>query len=235
MPCDPSIMTIRVVLITMSTIAELAVPAAEFALQRTLEAVPDVDVAIERVVAAGPGHVMPYVWFSGDPSVLAAVDDALAADPSVEDATQLVARDDTSLYRIEWDDDVAVTVSLLTGAHATVLDAAVENTRWQFRVLFPDRAALSRTYEFATEQGLSLEILRIHRLEERRHGRAGLTDAQYESLIAALECGYYEIPREMDMDELSDELDISHQALSERLRRAHRTLVEELVALDELS
>ncbi|MGM0387025.1 MAG: helix-turn-helix domain-containing protein [Natrinema limicola] len=170
-----------------------------------------------------------------DSSTLAAVDDALTADPTVDDATRLVTRDDTSLYRIEWIDDVAVTVSLLTDAHATVLDATVEKMRWQFRMLFDDRAAPSRTYEFATEQGLSIEILRIHRLKERRHGRFGLTDAQYESLIAALEYGYYEIPREMDMDELSDELDISHQALSERLRRAHRTLVEELVALDELS
>ncbi|MFA9417579.1 helix-turn-helix domain-containing protein [Natrinema sp. HArc-T2] len=219
----------------MSTIAELAVPAAEVALRDTLEAVPDVDVAIERVVAADPGHVMPYVWFATDSSTLAAVDDALAADPSVDDATRLVARDDRSLYRVEWVDHVAVTVSLLTDAHATVLDAAVENTQWQFRMLFPDRAALSRTYEFATEQGLSIEILRIHRLEERRHGRYGLTDAQYESLVAALEAGYYEIPREMDMDELSDELDISHQALSERLRRAHRTLAKELVTTDDLS
>ncbi|RZV08402.1 hypothetical protein BDK88_3378 [Natrinema hispanicum] len=219
----------------MSTIAELAVPAAEVALGDTLEAVPDVDVAVERVVAADPGHVMPYVWFATDSSTLAAVDDALAADPSVDDATRLVTRDDTALYRIEWIDDVAVTVALLTDAHATVLDVTVEKTRWQFRMLFDDRAALSRTYEFATEQGLSIEILRINRLEERRHGRFGLTDAQYESLIAALEYGYYEIPREMDMDELSDELDISHQALSERLRRAHRTLVEELVTLDELS
>jgi len=228
-------MPLRVVLSPMSTIAELAVPAAEVALGDTLEAVPDVDVAVERVVAADPGHVMPYVWFATDSSTLAAVDDALAADPSVDDATRLVTRDDTALYRIEWIDDVAVTVALLTDAHATVLDVTVEKTRWQFRMLFDDRAALSRTYEFATEQGLSIEILRINRLEERRHGRFGLTDAQYESLIAALEYGYYEIPREMDMDELSDELDISHQALSERLRRAHRTLAKELVTTDDLS
>ncbi|MFD1562411.1 helix-turn-helix domain-containing protein [Haloarchaeobius amylolyticus] len=218
----------------MSTIAELAVPTAEFALRGTLEAVPDLDVEVERVVAADPGCVMPYVWFSGTSSALAAVDDALAADSTVEDATRLVARDGDVLYQVDWVDDVAVTVHVLTDAHATVLDAAVENTQWQFRVLFPDREALSRTYEFATEQGLPVKILRIHRLEERRHGRYGLTDAQYESLVAALEAGYYEIPRERDMDELSDELDISHQALSERLRRAHRTLVEELVDIGEL-
>lgn len=228
-------MTIQVVSIYMSTIAELAIPADAFALRQTLEAAADLNVEVERVVASDPGHVMPYVWFSGDAATLATVDDTLATDPSVDDATRLVARDDESLYRIDWANDVVVMLHALTDADATVLDAYVETGQWQFRVLFPDREALSRTYEFATEQGLPIEILRIHRLEERRHGRYGLTDPQYESLVAALEYGYYEIPREMDMDELSDELGISHQALSERLRRAHRTLAKELVDIGELS
>ncbi|QCS42417.1 helix-turn-helix domain-containing protein [Natrinema versiforme] len=213
----------------MSTIAELAVPAAEFALRHTLEATDDLDVEIERVVAYDPEHVMPYVWFSGTEPTLETVDDALADDPSIEAAERLTDLGDESLYRMNWVDDVTVILHLLTEEQATVLDAQVEGKQWRFRVLFPEREALSRTYDFATDEGLSVEIRKIHRLEENRHGRFGLTDAQYETLVAALERGYYEIPRGMDMDGLSDELGISHQALSERLRRAHRTLVEEVV------
>ncbi|SEV84377.1 helix-turn-helix domain-containing protein [Natrinema salifodinae] len=215
----------------MSTIAELAVPAAEFALRHTLEATADLDAEIERVVAYDPDHVMPYVWFSGDESTLATADDALADDPSINEAELLTDLDEERLYRMNWVDDVTLIVHLLTEENATVLNAHVEDegTRWRFRVLFPERDAFSRTYDVATDRGLSVEIRRIHRLEENRHGRIGLTDAQYETLVAALDRGYYEIPRGMDMEALSDELDISHQALSERLRRAHRTLVEELV------
>ncbi|MDF9746115.1 helix-turn-helix domain-containing protein [Natrinema salsiterrestre] len=213
----------------MSTIGELAVPTAEFALRHTLEETDDLDVEIERVVAHNPDQVIPYVWFSGDEPTLRTVDDALTDDPSVEDAERLTDLDDECLYRMSWVDDVTVTLHLLTEEQATVLDAHVETDRWRFRVLFPERAALSRTYDFATDRGLSVEVRKIHRLEENRHGRYGLTDAQHETLVAALEYGYYEIPRGADMDELSDELGISHQALSERLRRAHRRLVEEVV------
>ncbi|SEP96210.1 helix-turn-helix domain-containing protein [Natrinema salaciae] len=213
----------------MSTIAELAVPAAEFALRHTLDVTDGLDAEIERVVAYEPEHVMPYVWFAGEESTLATVDDALADDPSVDEAERLTEIDGECLYRMNWVDDVTVMLHLLTEAHATVLDAHAETDRWLFRVLFPERDAISRTYEFATEHGLSVEVRKIHRLEESRRGRSGLTDAQHETVVAALERGYYEIPRETDMDHLSDELGISHQALSERLRRAHRTLVAELV------
>ncbi|WP_049920814.1 helix-turn-helix domain-containing protein [Halopiger djelfimassiliensis] len=214
----------------MSTIAELAVPAAEFALRHTLETTDGLDVEIERVVAYDPDSVMPYVWFAGDESTLSAVDDALESDPSVETADLLTDIGDERLYRMNWIDDVTVMLHLLTEEQATVLEATVEGTQWRFRVLFPARDSLSRTYDFATGQGLTVDIRRIHRLEEeQRHGRYGLTDAQYETLVTALEQGYYRIPREMDMETLSDELGISHQALSERLRRAHRALVEEAV------
>ncbi|WP_222918654.1 helix-turn-helix domain-containing protein [Natrinema sp. SYSU A 869] len=217
----------------MSTIAALSVPAAEFALHHTLEATDGLAVEIERVVAYDPDHVMPYVWFAGDESTLATADDALSDDPSVDEFEPLTDLTDECLYRMNWVDDVIVILHLLTEEQATILDAHVENKAWRFRVLFPEREALSRTYDFATEQGLSIGIQKVHRLEENRHGRFGLTDAQYETLVAALERGYYEIPREMDMDHLSDELGISHQALSERLRRAHRTLVAEIVDVGE--
>ncbi len=213
----------------MSTIAELVVPAEEFALHKTLQATESLTIEIKRVVAHGPESVMPYVWFGGDESTLASVDDALADDPSVEEAELLTDTGDERLYRLNWVDNVTVMLHLLTEEKATVLDAAVENTQWRFRVLFPERDALSRTYEFATDQGLSIDVRKIHRLDEARRNRYGLTDAQYETLVEALDRGYYEIPREMDMESLSDTLGVSHQALSERLRRAHRSLVEEAI------
>ncbi|MFC6718843.1 helix-turn-helix domain-containing protein [Natrialbaceae archaeon GCM10025810] len=215
----------------MSTIAELTIPAEEFALRRTLEAAEDVTAEIERVVAYAPDQVMPYVWFSGAESALETVDDALEDDPSVEEAEPLTDLGDERLYRMHWVDDVTVMVHVLTETEATILDAGTENRRWRLRILFPERDALAATYEFATEEGHSVDVRKIHQLEEDRHSRYGLTEAQHETLVAALERGYYEIPRGMDMESLSDELGISHQALSERLRRAHRTLVEEAIEI----
>lgn len=215
----------------MSTIAELTLPADEFALRRTLEAVPDLEVEVERVVAYDPDHVMPYVWFSTATEHLETLDDALRDDPSVESVELLTDLESERLYRMHWVEDVAVMLHVLTEEGATVLEASGERSHWRFRILFPERDALSRTYDFVDEQGLTADVEKIHELEDDRHGRYGLTDAQHETLVAALENGYYEIPRAVDMEELSVDLGVSHQALSERLRRAHRTLVEAAITI----
>ncbi len=46
------------------------------------------------------------------------------------------------------------------------------------------------------------------------------------SLIKAKEMGYYDVPRGISLSELADELGVSHQALSERLRRGHGRLID---------
>lgn len=53
----------------------------------------------------------------------------------------------------------------------------------------------------------------------------GLTTAQRETIVQAVEGGYYSILREMSTQDLAEALVISHQAVTERLRRAIETLV----------
>lgn len=215
----------------MSTIAEVTLPANEFALSQTLETIPELEIEVERVVAYDPEHVMPYIWFRSDASEFERLDDALHDDTSVQDVELLTDLDDERLYRMHWVEDVTVVVHALTEESATILDASGEEGHWRLRFLFPEREALSRSYDFAEEHGVTMSVQKIHELDEDRGGRYGLTDAQHETLVQAIEHGYYQIPREIDMEALSDELGISHQALSERLRRAHRQLVEEAITI----
>ena len=56
---------------------------------------------------------------------------------------------------------------------------------------------------------------------------AGVTDKQRKALTRAFESGYYDIPRGVTTEELATDLGISHQALSERFRRAHKGLIED--------
>ena len=215
----------------MSTIAELVVPADEFALARTLETVPDLEADVERVVAYDPDQVMPYVWFSTETDGFERLEAALEDDSSVSSVELLTDLENERLYRMEWVEDVTVVVHALTEEQATILDASGEGLQWHLRILFPEREALSRTYEFADGEGLTIDVARIHELDDGRAGRYGLTDAQHETLVEALKHGYYQIPRETDMEHLAEHLDISHQALSERLRRAHRRLVTEALSV----
>ena len=54
----------------------------------------------------------------------------------------------------------------------------------------------------------------------------GVTQLQRDTLMRAVQGGYYSIPRQMSTQDLADEFGISDQAVTERLRRAIVTLTE---------
>ncbi|WP_227376324.1 helix-turn-helix domain-containing protein [Haladaptatus halobius] len=209
---------------TTGTVAEVEIPADEFALGQTLSTIDGLTVEIERVVAHSNDHLMPFVWVSDKNHE--ATEAVLAEDPSVKHIELLVDLKDERLYRMEWVDQIEMLVQLLTEEEGTMLAARGAEQSWHFRILVPERAALSRTYEHCQEHGLSLTIRNLYRLEDGRHGRFGLTKEQQEMLILAHEHGYYTVPREIDASDLADELGISHQAVSERLRRGHEKLMK---------
>lgn len=209
----------------MSTIAEVSLPAAEFALSATLDAVPDVKFEIERVVAHESERVMPFVRATGGTD-RERLDEALSADPSVESVTELAAFEDEWLYRMEWVADIRVVLHVLLDQNGTVLNADGRDGRWHLRILFPDRESLSATYDFCREEDLSITVERIYELGGESRDRYGLTELQHETLVAAVDAGYFDIPQQSTLDDLADELDITHQALSERLHRGHKTLIE---------
>lgn len=213
----------------MSTISEMSLSAETFALGETLEAVPEATFDIERVVAHDAERVLPFVWATAPDR--AALEAAFEEDVSVENVELLSDLDNEWLYRMEWISHVQFVVHALLEEQATVLDAHSEDGRWQLRLMFPDRDSLSRTYEFCENHDLGLDIETIYEMDGERHGRYGLTDDQSKTLTAAFECGYYEVPRNVSVADLAAELDISHQALSERFRRAHSNLVENTVVI----
>lgn len=59
-------------------------------------------------------------------------------------------------------------------------------------------------------------------------GMDGLTDKQAEALVLACCHGYYETPREVEIETLADTCDISRQAFSHRLRQAERKVVAQI-------
>lgn len=213
----------------MSTIAAVQLPATELALSDTLEAVPDAGFEIERVVAYDPDRIMPYVWATG--ADLTLIEDALTADESVMDVELLAEIDDDGLYAMDWVADIQLLTHLLTEAEATIIEAYVKADQWRLRLMLPERAALSALDEFCRENDIPIDITGIHEMDADRYGRLGFTDSQREALSAALDSGYYEIPRSTNLGELANDLDISHQALSERLRRAHKILVEDAMRI----
>jgi len=65
-------------------------------------------------------------------------------------------------------------------------------------------------------------------------GTADLSAEQAAALRAAVEHGYYESPREVNVGELADHLDVPRSTLTYRLRRAEEQLAKQYVADSQL-
>jgi hypothetical protein len=217
----------------MVLLVEGTVPPTEFVLSYTLARLPDVEIECERLVRGGEGSVLPLLWvrYADRPGIEA----VLGTDPSVEDVECLAAVDGEFLFRMEWVERVDLLMGMLTNGEATILDAYGRNERWRLRVMYPDREHYRRTLEFADEHGFTFDVTTTREMDDEPTGRIDLTEDQHEALVLAARRGYFEIPREVTLDELAAELSVTHQALSERLRRSYRSLVGDtlLVEADE--
>lgn len=215
----------------MATIVEFDLPAEEFALYETLEAVPDAEFEVERVVADATSRIVPYVWVRTDD--FDALEAAFENDPTVSSITALSETDDDRSYRMEWDGPIDLLIHIMTEQQGTITHARGSNETWTLRVLFPERTALSRAHEFARERGFSLDVRSVYQMDDERGGRVGLTEIQHDVLVAAFKAGYFKVPREVSLKEFSERQGVSHQAMSERLRRGVHTLIEHTLITGE--
>jgi len=168
---------------------------------------------------------MPFLWGSGcEPDSLY---ESLQHDPTVEDVTVMSRFDDEYLFEIDWTPRVALLFeALLSHEGSALLNAYTSGSDWCFRLLYPDEACLESVEDECKELGLDMDVERVYSLSEaftREHFQ--LTEKQYDTIVAAYEAGYYDIPREVNLKQLADSIGVSHQALSERLRRGHEELM----------
>ncbi len=208
-------------------IAEIVVTDGLDSLRTVLDEHKGTEIEL-RTCAAARATVTPLVWVHGSERAIDAVTSAFEAEPTVASYQRLNEERGQHLYRIEWTDRPSV-LERLVEQDGTVLSAGLGAGGWRVRILFPTRESLSAAYDTWDAQRWDLRIARITACDGMPVEVHGLTDGQYEALERAVEMGYYEIPRQTTLEELADDLGISHQALSERLRRANRTLITNLV------
>ncbi len=78
-----------------------------------------------------------------------------------------------------------------------------------------------------------MEVIRLSDLDpsrERPESAESLPVEQRAALQAAVERGYYETPRRIDLSDLAEELSVPRSTLSYRLRRAKASLATAFVA-----
>ncbi|WP_135304921.1 helix-turn-helix domain-containing protein [Haloarcula amylovorans] len=219
----------------MTTLVTATVPACQLALSETFTSLPDVKIEAERIVKGDESTAIPLLWVRNvNPAEFEA---ACETDPTIDEIELLADFDDEFLYRMQWFDRVGLLFQMLTNSKACLLDAVGENGTWSLRLMYPSREHLTETKTFCSEHELSFTINAIRKMGGEPSGRYGLTAAQYNALTAAVTAGYFDVPRDVMLDELADKMNISHQALSERFRRGIHALVEEtlLIGFAELN
>ena len=200
----------------MTVIVDLSVPSEGFVVGETMQAVSTEYIEIEQLVPLN-GVTLPYFWLETADADTAEA--ALNKESAVDTVTQADELDGRVLFRIEWAEDVDSFLENLVDYEAAILEAVGNHDEWQFQLRFPSYEVLSTFYRACIEDGLTMEIQRVHNpVEAASRSRYGLTADQKETLTRAYEDGYYSVPRKTSIRKLGEVLGISDSAVSQRLR-----------------
>ncbi|MXV63217.1 helix-turn-helix domain-containing protein [Natronorubrum sp. JWXQ-INN-674] len=203
----------------MAVILTFDVPATACELGAVSQAGSDESPTIElETLVPTRSESVPFFWIHAadvDPIV-----DQLR-DRSTVIAVDVVERTGrATLVALDWDDSSDAIFGAIRDANGHILRAVCRRDRWEFVVRFSHHQHLS-TFRRAVEAGpFDFHVQRIyHGSEPGEEPQYGLTASQQEALSLAVERGYYDIPRRCTTAELAEQLDISSQAVTERLRR----------------
>lgn len=216
----------------MSVIAELRISAEDFELGRIFDLERDATVELETMVPLGT-RAVPFFTVHRDETE--SFESTVRNHPSVRGLREVDAHEDQTLYALDWKSDRDLVIQGIDESEGQLLEATGTASAWQFELRFPSHDHLSRFRTHCEDGHVEIEVERIYNPTSPDSGQwYGVTDAQRETLMYAVETGYYSLPRGISAKELGEEFDISDQAVTERLRRAIVTLVRNtLLATEE--
>ncbi len=208
----------------MATEMEFTVPAEEFPLGTIFENLPGVTVELERLV---PHETLtiPYFWVRG--AETGAIETEFEPHAGVTDIRLVDSVEDEHLMRAEWVREYDGLLTALSETNLTVLSGVGTVDGWRFEVRGDTQDAITEFRTRYQEHSISIDISMVHALHPLQGERFELTETQREALVLAFERGYFDTPREATLTEIADELGITQQSLSSRLRRGHRRLISE--------
>ncbi|QSG03665.1 helix-turn-helix domain-containing protein [Natranaeroarchaeum sulfidigenes] len=201
-------------------------------LQSALTESPGMTVEMDHMTSTDTVALRKFFWARG--GNFEAFESGLEDDPTVRDPKRITEAPDSRYYRVIYPDhlpgvDAYRAVVELDGM---VLDARTDGDGWTGRIRYPDRDALNEWCERCEGAGITVDIEAIYDQERQPPEHSyGLTPGQREALVTAAESGYFSIPRETSLAGVGEELGVSSQSASERLRRGMITLIEN--TLDE--
>lgn len=215
----------------MSLIAHVTVPTDEVLIGGLFPSDEEFAMDLVEVVPTGEG-LAPYVRVTAEEGTRRSFERAASEDARVSSFDAIEATDGSTLYRVEWTGAADGFLGRCIDEEILVKAAVGTSRHWYFELLVPDHATLTSFHRRCGSNGITVTLQRIYDPEDGG-SRWGLTEAQREAITLARRKGYFGVPRGATLTELAEELDISHQAMSGRLRRGLETLIDNTV-MDEM-
>lgn len=207
----------------MSIVAEYTIDLPRYA--AAVEAVPGMRLLVEQIAACDSETVSVTFWAEG--GEFDTFEDRLEHTDAIIEIMELSGRlDGRKLYQIRLP-AAETTYWAWTKRGGVLLECTITPAGITMRIRFPDQETLRDYRQHCKEQGCSFNLTGLQTTDappDDQHGR--LTVAQGELLTAAVEDGYFKVPREVTMNDLAADLSISDQAASERLRRGLSNVLE---------
>jgi len=212
---------------------------AEYTLQtpfllKALEPTPEMMIQIETLHTDSVRSSKVIFWAWGDD--FQTFERSMDADSTIREYTNLTEFEERRLYSIipSEEGEKVFTYRTMTEHDIVSLHETGNYEGLTIRARFPGRDDLRAYREFCQEKGLTFHVQNLY--PENQHiadGESvephGLTSPQREVLQICLEQGYFATPRQITLEEIADELDVSVQAVSTRLRRALQTLLQNTI------
>lgn len=186
-------------------------------------------LSVEQVYQSETGATKLVFWADGER--FESVESALESDDTVDEYRLLERLSDRCLYSAtltEWGTE-QLTHPAAAANDMAFLDITVTGDTL-IRARVPSRDALVSYRESCREREIPFRLRRMYYEPGPNAERYGLSERQQEALLAALEAGYFEVPRTATLSAIAETLEISDQALSARLRRGQATLLRNTVA-----
>lgn len=203
--------------------------------QEALQTVPGMSLEMEDIRLVSDDEWRLIYWASGDDFKV--YESALPDDPTISSYTCLTQLPNRRLYRVSLSKEgyLHTLANIMAEQDIVARSIIMSVDRVEFYGRFPSRDALYSLRDACRDLDRDFELLSL--FEETSSENAGeisnrydVTDSQQEALLAALEQGYFSVPRQTTMEDIANSLEISTSALSTRLRRGQQALLRDTLA-----
>lgn len=219
----------------MSLISEVSLSAPLVLFEDTFEREPDGVWTLEEqqyaTDDAGDTHYVFFWWTTGagHGDLAAALDD----DSTVTHRRTVTSVDGHVLRRVEtrsFPPEQPLVFPTLVEHDATTVATRRDAHGLHLRTRFPNRDAFDAFVAAAADIADGVDVTQLHSETGTTGPASGqLTDRQRAALEVAHERGYFETPKQVTLDALAAEFDVTPQTLSRHLRVAVQKIVADAV------